>query len=105
MIRRGSPVTVKPSSFRRGRSAQPPDRVGMVNVMRPTFGVLPGRRLRQAERLVDGRGQVLRRLRVGRRLPANLVGGADHGPAAYASAGQEDTLDGPPVVPARQLVV
>src|SRR5262249_48609873 len=44
-------------------SGQPGDRLPVVNVVRPILCVVPHRGLRDSERVINRRGQVLRRLR------------------------------------------
>ena len=77
----------------------------MIDLKRPPRGVVPLRLAVNAQGLVDGRGQVLRRLWVGRRERALAIRGADHRAAADAAAGQEHRLHRSPVLAARQLIV
>src|SRR6516164_8818891 len=59
-------------------SQQAGNGVAVVDMMRPVLGVLPHRRLGNAQRLIDRRRHVLRRLRIIGGVAAVLVAGADH---------------------------
>src|SRR5262249_34367334 len=66
-----------PYEARLARSRQALDRVAIIDVVRTIQAVLPRDVLGQTERLVDRRGHVLRLLRFGRGVAADLVRGAD----------------------------
>src|SRR5690242_9251032 len=76
-------------------SSEPANRIAVVDVVRPIQRVLPNDRRGQSKRLVDGRGHVFRRLRIGARITAGLVRGADDRAAAHSAPREEDGLDWP----------
>src|SRR3954453_15836478 len=84
-------------------SAQPADRIAVVDAVWAGEGVRPGDRLRQTQCLVDCRGYVLGLLWIGGRVTAYLVRRADHRAALHSPTGKEHLLDRAPVVAPGQL--
>ena len=73
----------------RSRLDQAFDRLRLVNRVRAGERVVPFDRPRQAERLIDGRGEILRTLPILGRIRADAIGGANHRTAAHAAAREE----------------
>src|SRR5262245_6373870 len=86
-----------------GPSSQTPDRIPVVDVVRPARLVLPGGGALDSHGLVNRGGHLLRRLRIARRVAADPIRRADHRAALHAATGEENRLHSAPVVAAWQL--
>src|SRR4051812_1229491 len=65
--------------------AQALDWIGQVNGIGSARDVVPGGVAGDAEGVVDGGGEMLRRLRIGGRISAGGIGRPDYGAAAHAA--------------------
>src|SRR5205823_12208674 len=70
-----------------------------VKVMGALVDIAPDRGPWDAQSLVDGGGEIVRRLWLGCRTSAELVRGADELASLHPTAGEEDALHVSPVVP------
>ncbi len=76
----------------------------MVDVVGAVGLVIPGSGIGDAEGVVDGGGHVFGLLGIGRGVATDLVRRTDDASSLHASAGEEDALNGTPVIAAGLLI-
>ncbi len=82
-----------------GLDPQAGNGVAVINKVRPVARVAPGKRARDSQRLVNGRGHVFGFLRIRRGVGPDLVGRADDRAAANSASREKHGLRSPMIAP------
>jgi hypothetical protein len=75
----------------------------VIQEVRTLLGLVPSYAWGEAQGVVNGGGLIFRLLGITGREFALLVGGTDYPSALYTAPGEENGLDRPPVIAAREL--